>query len=165
MTVNQIRQLSLTVVGGMILTLCGCGWKSGPARVAIEGVVLVSGAPLKNGRIMFIPIEETRGPSAVAHVVDGEFRFTSRNGPVAGSNKVQIESIVDIGFALDDEQSFANAVKEKEGTREQVIPRQPIPPEYNDQTELLVEISTEKSRHYEFQLEGPAGGILDVASN
>ena len=79
-------------LSAVILTLNGCGWKSGPSRVAIDGVVLVSDAPLKDGRISFIPMEETTGPAAVARVVAGKFRFNSRTGPVVGKHKVQIDN-------------------------------------------------------------------------
>lgn len=151
-------------LSAIILTLNGCGWRSGPSRVAIDGVVLVSDAPLKDGRISFIPTEETTGPAAVARVVAGKFRFNSHTGPVVGKHKVQIESTLDLGFPLDDERAYANAVRENADTGESVLPRQPIPPEYNEQTELSVEISTKGSRHYEFQIEGPVGGSLGFAA-
>jgi len=161
---NRLQLTPAMFLSAIIMTLNGCGWKSGPARVAIDGVVLVSGAPLKDGRISFIPAEETTGPVAVARVVAGNFRFNSRTGPVVGKHKVRIESILDLGFPLDDERAYANAVREKADTGESVLPRQPIPPEYNDQTELSVEISTKGSRHYEFQIEGPVGGSLGFAA-
>lgn len=164
MSTYRIRSIPAILFAGVIPILNGCGWNSGPRRVPIDGIVLVADAPLKDGRISFIPTEETTGPAAVAHVVAGKFRFNSSTGPVVGKHKVQIESTLDLGFPLDDERAYANAVREKADTGESVLPRQPIPPEYNEHTELSVEISTKGSRHYEFQIEGPVGGSLGFAA-
>ena len=137
--------------------LGGCNWSSGPERVAVQGEVNVSGKPLRSGRISFLPTEETRGPTAVATVIDGKFALPSRTGPTVGKNKVQIEAIVDPGFELDDEAAYAKAVETKlaEGESEAVLPKQPIPSDYNEQTELSVDISNKGRNNLEIQVDVP----------
>jgi hypothetical protein len=40
--------------------------------------------------ISFIPEGETRGPAASASLIDGNYRFDNRNGPVAGKYRVLV---------------------------------------------------------------------------
>lgn len=149
------RITSLLLIGCVLIAVAGCG-RSGPRRVALQGEVKVGGTPLKGGRITFLPTEETKGPAAVATVTEGKFQFTSRTGPVVGKNKVQIEALIDPGFALDDENAYAKAAEEK-GEGEAVLPRQPITSDYNERTELLVEVSTGGPRSLEFQVDAMPG--------
>jgi hypothetical protein len=73
------------------LVLCavpGCGDSSG--RVAFSGNVTVSGLPV-TGEIRFSPVEA--GPMATTTIENGEYHFTSENGPLPGDYDVIIESV------------------------------------------------------------------------
>jgi hypothetical protein len=48
------------------------------------------GAPLKSGSISFLPVPGLSAPAAIADVVDGEYRLTDRDGPVAGKYQVVV---------------------------------------------------------------------------
>lgn len=137
-----------------LVSLAGCGRKGTVQRVAVDGQILFGGQPLKSGRILFIPTDGTKGPAAVASVSEGKFQFTSRTGPVVGKNKVEIESTINPGFALDDEQSFAKAVEEK-GDQGPVLPKQEIPAKYNRNSKLMVEVSRSGERTLQFELDAP----------
>ncbi|HEY4261473.1 MAG TPA: hypothetical protein VGM98_14995 [Schlesneria sp.] len=136
-----------------LLAMCwlvGCGGSKGPPRVAVRGAILFQNEMLKAGRITFTPIDGSKGPAAVATVTDGFYDFNALNGPVVGKNKVQIESILDPGFAMDDDVAYAKASKEKGGAP--VLPQQPIPPEFNQQSKLVVEVSPEGEKKLDFSL-------------
>lgn len=137
---------------GLLMICCvfGCGDSNGPQRVAVRGAILFQNEMLKAGRITFTPIDGSKGPTAVATVTDGFYDFNAVNGPVAGKNKVQIESIIDPGFAMDDEVAYAKASQEKGGVP--VLPQQPIPPEFNRQSKLVVEVSPDGEKKLDFSL-------------
>lgn len=139
--------------GVCLLAVCsgvGCSRAPGPQRVPIRGAVLFNNQMLKAGRITFIPIDGSKGPTAVATVTDGFYDFKPTNGPVVGKNKVQIESIIDPGFAIDDEAAYAKAAVEKAGAP--VLPQQPIPSEFNQRSTLVVEVSPDGEKKLDFSL-------------
>lgn len=131
----------------------GCGRPAGPARVALEGAVLFDHQPLKAGRIKFTPSDGNKGPTAVATITDGFYEFESRNGPVVGKNKVQIESIPDLGFALDDEAAYAKAVTKNGG--KPALPAEAIPSDFNSRTTLVVTVSSDGDRKHDFTIDKP----------
>jgi hypothetical protein len=63
---------------------------------------------------------------------------------------VRIESIVDPGFELDDEAAYAKAAQQPTG--KPVLPRQPIPAQYNDQTTLTATVSPDGETKLDFSL-------------
>jgi hypothetical protein len=69
-----------------LLPLFGCG-DSGPRRYAIGGTVTAGGKPATQGRLTFVPTGPA--PAAVAQVYDGEYRFDSSTGPVAGTYNIE----------------------------------------------------------------------------
>lgn len=131
--------------------LNGCGRRTGPQRIAVQGAILFDNQLLKAGRITFSPVEETKGPTAVATVTDGFYDFSPRTGPVLGKNKVQIEALPNLGFELDDEASYAKAAQEKNG--QPVLPPQTIPAEYNARSTLIVTVSPQGEKKFDFTLE------------
>jgi hypothetical protein len=134
-----------------LLAVCwivGCGGSKGPQRVAVRGAILFKNEMLRAGRIT--PIDGSKGPTAVATVTDGFYDFNALNGPCVGKNKVQIESIIDPGFAMDDEAAYAKASKEKGGAP--VLPPQPIPSEFNQQSKLVVEVLPDGEKKLDFSL-------------
>lgn len=76
----------------LILGVCGCTLE--PRRAAIEGeVTLASGKPLPTGVIRFIPIAGTTGPIAFAEISEGKYHLEAENGPVIGSNRIEITAM------------------------------------------------------------------------
>jgi len=147
MLINQ-RFLPVLACAVCLSLIVGCGRPSGPRRVAVRGAILFDDRPLKAGRIKFTPIETSKGPTSVATVTDGFYDFDARNGPVVGKHKVQIESIVEPGFELDDEGAYAQRAKQQTGAP--VLPPQPIPPEFNERTTLTVNVSPEGETKLDF---------------
>ena len=149
MTVSQRFLPALACAAGLSLML-GCGRPSGPRRVAVRGAILFDNQPLKAGRIKFTPIDTSKGPTAVATVTDGFYDFNARNGPVVGKHKVQIESLIDPGFELDNEAAYAR--KATQMVAKPVLPPQPIPPEFNERTTLTVTVSPEGEKKLDFSV-------------
>jgi hypothetical protein len=79
----------------VLLVVCaatGCG-DDGPRRVAVEGKVMREGSPLANGTVSFVPAKGTDGPAANADIVEGTYRFSSKDGPAKGRHEVVITPI------------------------------------------------------------------------
>lgn len=144
------RNLSVLICAVSLSLIVGCGRPSGPRRVAVRGAILFDNQPLRAGRIKFTPIETSKGPTAVATVTDGFYDFDVRTGPVVGKHKVQIESIVQPGFELDDEAAYAR--KAAEQPAKSVLPPQPIPPEFNERTTLTVTVSPDGEKKLDFMV-------------
>jgi hypothetical protein len=66
-------------------------------------------------------------------IVAGRFQAERSHGPLVGLNLIQLEADPDLGFPLDDEQAFA-----AQGAMPAM--RQPIPPEFNVNSQLTTEI-------------------------
>jgi hypothetical protein len=115
-------------------TFVGCGGKPALPRGAVQGQVTVAGQPLAAGRILFIPIAPTTGPTVSAPVINGRYTLTQEQGPIAGDQRVEVEAELNLGFAFDDELAFA----QRGG---QPLPPNPIPPEFNRQSKLTTRIT------------------------
>jgi hypothetical protein len=137
------------------ISATGCSRTAGPERVAVRGEIRFNDEPLESGRIKFTPIEAAIGPTAVATVTAGVYALDKQNGPVVGTNRIQIESLPDPGFEMDDEVAYAQAQKAKKGRP--VIPAEVIPPEYNERSKLVETISADGQTELDFDLKKPVG--------
>ena len=82
----------LSAVGLSIACGSGCGRDRGPERVVVAGTVTYKGQPIPNGKIRFMPAQESAMPTASAMIVDGKYSADSQGGVPVGSLKVQIEA-------------------------------------------------------------------------
>ncbi|WP_010583053.1 hypothetical protein [Schlesneria paludicola] len=154
MLTENVSRSCLLVLAAAGLAVCavgGCGRSNQPARIAVTGEVVLDQKPLDSGRIMFIPIDGTKGPTATAFVKDGFYSFDRKNGPVVGKNKVHIESVPKLEFELDDEAAYANAHRANHG--KPVLPPEKIPPQYNRDSTLVAELSLAGNAEVNFALE------------
>ncbi|MCU0879510.1 MAG: hypothetical protein MUF06_17160 [Pirellulaceae bacterium] len=126
----------------------GCGG-DGLNRGAVAGRVTLGGAPLAKGRILFVPVSPNSGPAASAIVVDGQYTLDRAAGPIVGQNRVEVEAELDLGFALDDEAAFA-------ARGGKPLPPNPIPPAFNKQSTLAVEIQAGETTNFDVAI--PAAG-------
>lgn len=88
---NPIPTFTLIAVV-VSLALTGCGGNDGPVRMPLTGSVTSTDikGELK-GTIAVLPDGATKGPAANGLVIDGEYAFTSADGPVAGTHRVLID--------------------------------------------------------------------------
>lgn len=137
-------------VAGMltISAIAGCGHKeTGPNRASVSGVVNLNGTPLPDGTIRFVPVGSSSGPKVSVSVVEGSFEATAENGPVAGENRIEIESLD--GPAFDDEQTLAEL--QSNPHRLHAIR---IPPAYNTDSQLKTDIKSDEANvlHYDLEI-------------
>ncbi|HUG70146.1 MAG TPA: hypothetical protein VMM76_20525 [Pirellulaceae bacterium] len=85
-----------------VLSSLGCGDSSGPTRQALRGSITINGEVLEQGAISLRPTEGHSAPAAVTTVEQGEYRFTSDNGPLPGpyAVKINIDPDSDQGKAI-----------------------------------------------------------------
>ena len=114
-----------------VLGSSGCS-QAGPARGAVKGHVTIGGQPLASGRILFLSAE---GPTVSAVIVNGQYELPRHEGPIEGSNRVEIEAAMNLGFAIDDEAAFA-----QRGGRP--LPPNLVPSEFNRNSKLSIEIKS-----------------------
>lgn len=146
MSSKLISQFALVVLAA---ALSGCGGDGGPPRHAARGTVKLDGTPLAAGVIRFIPDLKTGGPAATATIQEGKFSMDADTGPVAGDHRVEIESTGYEGFAVDDEQAYAERAQK---TPRQVIPRNPVPEIYNQRSTLTKTVTPEGPNMFDFDL-------------
>lgn len=137
----------------ILLLLSGCSRSAGPQRMAVNGSVQFEGSSMRLGRIRFVPAEGTFGPIAVTSVRDGIYKFTTQNGPVLGRHRVEIESIPDVGFEVDDEAAYAKAQSARQNVP---FPPQPVPLQYNQRSTLLATVDSRGRQRFDFRLDKPA---------
>lgn len=148
---KRSNKYGFVICSVLLLGSIGCSRPAGPARAAVSGEVIFNHQPLESGRITFVPVDGTQGPTAIAVVTDGFYQFDRRNGPVIGKNRIQIESLPDPGFELDDEEAYAKAMRDRKGLP--VLPREQIPPEYNQRSTLVEEVFDDGELQIDFSLE------------
>jgi hypothetical protein len=71
-------QLSTQSIGLIVLLCAGCNAR--PAAVAVQGEVSYQGQVIEQGKIDFVPIENTPGPSACAVIARGRYEVPARWG-------------------------------------------------------------------------------------
>jgi hypothetical protein len=119
--------------------LAGCGAESEP-REAVSGQVTLNGQPLEQGSILFRPLD--RGPSASGEIKAGSYQLPKERGPGRGKCRVEILAYRDTGKTVRDQLS---------GKTEAVL-KPIIPPCYNQQSTLSVEVGKDGKNQFDFKL-------------
>lgn len=117
----------------------GCG---DDKRMKVGGEVTVDGVPVEYGFINFKPINGTAGPTAGSNITEGKYDVPSAKGPFAGEFRVEIVAIKTVN---------KRSVDMVTGERLAQSSQRFLPKKYNEQSELTVEISADKSE-YDFPL-------------
>lgn len=84
----MLRIAPTSVLAITVLFLAGCS--EGPRRATVDGTVSLAGTPVEHGVISFTPTGETRGPSTQVTIKDGKYSLEEREGPIVGTNRVEI---------------------------------------------------------------------------
>jgi hypothetical protein len=126
-----------------VVLALGCGRK---ANMRVWGTVSYDGEPIENGTILFVPIDETPGPSTGGNITEGGYDVPSAGGPlVHGVYRVEINASKPTGKIL-----FA----ERYGSFPEYVSL--VPPQYNTRSTLKVAISDqEKANNIDFPLKTP----------
>jgi len=129
----------LGLISACFLTT-GCRDSNGRQRVS--GAVRFDGAPLGSGIISLRPVD--KGPSAAGRIVNGTFELSAEKGPIPGKHRVEIESFRETGRMV----ALVDTPSMKMPEQKQVIP-----PQYNERTELTIDVTGTGTNHFEFNLD------------
>jgi hypothetical protein len=140
---------SLTAVAALALALAiaGCGGDGVP-REPVSGKVTLDGSPLETGLITFTP-EDLKLPAAGTVIKDGSYSMGRSDGPCPGPNKVTISSRKPTGKKLKSDDFPGTTVDEM---------REIIPPQYNSDSRLGVEVKKAGENRFDFELSSGVGG-------
>ncbi|ODA36683.1 hypothetical protein A6X21_15730 [Planctopirus hydrillae] len=120
-----------------VLSFKGCG-QNDVGRQPISGSILFDGTPMNEGTVRFIPDGQTKGPAAYGIIQDGFYEISHQEGVIPGTYRVEIEKKIELPFEIDDEAAYAKYLAEHKGRQ---LPKQPVPPKYNRNSELRVTIT------------------------
>lgn len=126
-------------VGGAVL-LSGCGSSNELGRRPISGQVTLKGQPLEQGTVRFVP-QDPEGVASGASVRQGKFEIPAEQGLPPGAYRVQLSSAGAEGSAQD-----ATAPPGES----QAVAKELIPPAFNTQSNLVVEVAPEGDNHFDF---------------
>ncbi len=125
------RQHSMCFLVGIsplvIMVLVGCGLSSEPIAV-VKCKVTIDGQTAKDGTISFVPAGQ-KYPTARGEIVGGQFELSVPSG----TYKVMISS----QRVLGETKIYDTPDSPTRKTTEEILP-----PRYNDQTELQIEVGT-----------------------
>jgi hypothetical protein len=117
---------------GVLLALAGgCG---GPAKLSLQGTVTYEDRPIEKGRIDFLPVDGTAGPSVGAPISQGSYAVAANQGVLAaGTYQVRVTAYRKTG------RTEPNRVDR--GGPPVEVEENYIPAVYNDQSTLKVRIA------------------------
>lgn len=134
----------MTGLALLFLTLVvGCS-AEGTRRGEICGHVTLDGQPLKQGSILFTPIEGTHGAVTGGEIKDGQYRLTVAKGPAVGWNQVEIRAVRKTGRMIP--KGLGGTGQMVEETVEAVAPR------FNMQSTLKIDVK-EGENKADFEVE------------
>lgn len=142
----RLRNLAILFLTLGLGGMAGCSGNSdGPARVAVDGQVTLRGEPVGKGSILFIPIEDTRGPRVGTAIEQGRFRIPRDRGPVIGRLRVEIRAERSLGYDITEPTESVMHIGEP-------LPPNDIPPEFNDASTLVITTTAKGSNSFQFHL-------------
>lgn len=130
----MIRSVSVVLI---LALACGCGSKSRWQHAAVEGEVTLDGVPIERGSIRFIPTGQTQGVPTGAAIEKGQYRIAAADGPVVGTNRVEISASRKTG------RKIQAAMSDPGKTMDETV--EAVPARYNKKSTLEREIKSEKN--------------------
>ncbi len=143
------RSAFCAAIVGIVVGVSGCAQPEDPwTRAAASGEVTLDGEPLSEGTITFFPSGTTKGPAAGGDIIDGRYDISAAEGPVVGTNRVEIRSVQKTGRVVESPIAVETSGPPIEMVEEL---RQVIPAEYNRDSNL------------EFLIKADGDNVNDVA--
>ena len=79
------------VLSVLALVALGCGGGD-IERCVVTGAVTLDDAPVQNGEIHFVPINNTKGPIWAAYITNGQYSAAGKGGVPVGEHRVEIDA-------------------------------------------------------------------------
>lgn len=139
--------LVIIFFSGLTFTLSGCSQpvSDAPNRAAISGLVKLNGELIEEGTITFSPISPTTGPATGTKINNGSYSISKESGPVVGNNRVEVTAYKKTGKKIE------AGTPNPPGTMVDEIVSL-IPKNYNTQSKLTVQITTDDNAGTDFDL-------------
>lgn len=135
-----LRALTYFAAGFVVaIVVVGCSDPNGRQRVS--GEILLDGQPLDSGKVSLRPVGT--GPLAAGRIKNGKFVLTSDKGPLPGAYLIEIESQRGTGKKVPLIDNPSIKIEETE---------QIIPSDYNERSQLRIEVEPGGSNHFKFDL-------------
>jgi hypothetical protein len=132
--------LVLLLVVGCLSCCGGCGPQG--TRRAVSGSVTFEGQPLEYGSITFLTSSGPPGPVGGALIRTGRYDVPASQGLDPGTYRVAISSPVPGGTLSAEELAAGASPRAKER----------IPPQFNDDSRLTIEVKTSGPNRFDFDL-------------
>lgn len=137
-----LARAGLLVVAGVALSGCGGGDGKVLDRQPVSGQVTLDGTPLDQGAIRFEPFGEIKERTvAGSPIANGAYDIPKAGGLPPGKYTVSITSSEAAAALPSDPTEAMNAAGKAQPKPER------IPPRYNQNTELVVEIKSGTNKH------------------
>lgn len=145
--INQSPSITTHCLSAVLIAAClaGCGGTDGPPRVPVEGAVTFQGQPIEKGSILFIPTNDTTGPSTGGTIESGRYELEHERGPVIGTLRVEIRADREFGYDITEPTESVKHIGEP-------FPENEIPTEYNDESVLTVTTTESGDNRFDFHL-------------
>src|SRR5262249_31616436 len=135
-----------TALGFLLLAsagvaLSGCGDRS-DGRRAVSGTVLFKGKPLDQGRILFLPLSKGLATQSGAGITNGTYEIPRAQGLVPGRYRVSISS--------GDGKTPDGPTGALPGPSGNFSSKEQIPPQYNLDSKLEVEVKSDGPNKFDF---------------
>ena len=138
------------LLSAVAIFLIGCGGNSGLDRAEVKGNVSFDGEPVAEGTISLIPEGGTKSPGGGGPIVDGKYVIDREKGPTPGTYLVHIHGRRKTG------KEIPAGPPAPPGAMAPEI-EQYIPPQFNTQTTLKIELESGSNTH-DFSLTGDRKG-------
>jgi len=106
------------------------------AAHSLSGKVRVAGRPLRSGIVRFVALADSHPTNAGAFISNGVYSIDGETGLAPGKYQVQIS-----GIGLEEQLRASNRRRRDE--REDAKVEDPIPPHYNLQSRIQVEVASD----------------------
>ncbi|MEX0792893.1 MAG: hypothetical protein WD045_07125 [Pirellulaceae bacterium] len=135
----------LFLLCGMSISTVGCLGGNADNTIPVTGAVTYEGNPLENGKVVLEPVDNTSEKAYAGTIHDGKFEFAS----TPGRKIVRITST-----RPEDPNRLPKSVQQSmEEGLDGPVPVQFIPNQYNRDSELTVEVTTDNANDLVFDLE------------
>ncbi len=142
-----IQRLFIPILAAMVMVASsGCD-KSGIEKIVVSGKVTYQGQPVKNGDLLFYPIDGTAGPVSGSSIKDGEYLADGKGGVPIGKHRVEIRGYRSAAPSSSMASKDIEHAERRGGQREQYLPAQ-----FNSGSTLVVEVGTGTQSKHDFKL-------------
>lgn len=129
-----------------ILAMVGCGGGSG-GKLEVSGKVTLEGQPLKDGSIMFVPLDK-EGTQGAGAIDSGNYKIPSKHGLKPGKYLVQITS----GDGVTRADGGGNEEAGGPGGSTNIVSVDRVPEDWNVSSKQQVEVKSSGKNVFDFAI-------------